>query len=114
MLSYYDTISEIYCKFISPQKYEDDFLFEGNALKLQSIGYGYSRRITFAAGPGQLNKNDNYFYSDSRRYGFAFQPQLVSVGEKYTIYDVSHHPLGHLEIIQIQVIYIFSLFAEGI
>lgn len=86
------------------QVYREDYLFGGNSLTLQSIGYGYSRRITFAPPPGQLNNNGNYFYSDSRPYGFAFQPELVSIGEKYTIYDISHHPIGHLEIIKIQVL----------
>lgn len=78
---------------------------------MQSIGYGYSRRITFAAPPGQLNNNVNYFYSDSRKYGFAFQPQLISIGEKFTIYDISHHPVGHVEVLKIQVMKI-EIFAR--
>ncbi len=78
-------------------------MFGGNGLTLQNIGFGYSRRITFVPPSGCLNNNDNYFYSDSRKYGFAFQLEIVSADEKYTIYDVSHHPLGHLQIVKIQV-----------
>lgn len=90
-------------RFSSPQEYKDDFLFNGVGLTLQNIGCGYSRRITFVASAGHLNDNDNYFYSDSRKHGFAFQPEHVSVGEKFTIFDINRRPVGHAEIVEIQV-----------
>ncbi|XP_065200264.1 uncharacterized protein LOC135831590 isoform X2 [Planococcus citri] len=87
---------------IDTEEFKDEYLFNGNGLTLQNIGNGYSRRIVFAPSSGQLNNNPNYFWSDSRTWGFAFQLQLVSVGEKYTVYDISNHPVGHLEIVQLQ------------
>lgn len=89
--------------FTFAQEFKDEYLFDGNGLTLQNIGNGYSRRIVFAPSNGQLNNNTNYFWSDSRTWGFAFQLELVSVGEKYTVYDISNHPVGHLEIVQLQV-----------
>lgn len=85
--------------------YNSDYLFDGKAVRLQSIGRGYCRRITFApTSPyGSLNKNDNYFWSDSRPYGYAFQLEVVSVDEEYTLYSSHHrHPIGHLKIIKLQ------------
>lgn len=78
------------------------YLFGGRALELQSIGRGYSRRITFQADDGTLNKNDNYFWSDSRPDGFAFELEAVSTQEKYTIHDANHVPIGTLEVINSQ------------
>ncbi|RZF40562.1 hypothetical protein LSTR_LSTR013133 [Laodelphax striatellus] len=74
-------------------------LFNKQALELQSIGRGYSRRLTFAGGKGRLNDNDNYFWSDSFPSGFAFELEVISPGEKFTIHDPSNLAVGFLEIL---------------
>lgn len=79
------------------------WLFGGRALGLQSIGRGYSRRMTFAPDNGKLNDNPNYFWTDSNPNGFAFQLEVISVGDKFTIQDANHMPLGTLEVQSLQV-----------
>ncbi|KAK4872871.1 hypothetical protein RN001_014900 [Aquatica leii] len=76
-------------------------LFDGKALTLKSIGRGYSRRFTFESESNI--KNDNYFWSDNRPEGFAFELELVSVGDKFTVFDVNHEAQGTLEILKIKV-----------
>ncbi|CAH0385372.1 unnamed protein product [Bemisia tabaci] len=78
------------------------WLFGGRALGLQSIGRGYSRRMTFAPDNGKLNDNPNYFWTDSNPSGFAFQLEVISVGDKFTIQDANHMPLGTLEVQSLQ------------
>ncbi|XP_069683620.1 uncharacterized protein [Periplaneta americana] len=77
-------------------------LFNGRALQLQSIGRGYSRRLTFQADSNTLNNNTNYFWSDSRPEGFAFELELVSPGDKFTLHDANHVAAGTLEILHIE------------
>ncbi|GLH03621.1 Protein of unknown function [Gryllus bimaculatus] len=77
-------------------------LFGGRALTLQSIGRGYSRRLTFEPNPGSLNDNENYLWSDSRPQGLAFELEAISPGDKFTLQDVNHVIAGTAEIIQIQ------------
>uniref|UniRef100_A0A1B6CT64 Uncharacterized protein n=1 Tax=Clastoptera arizonana TaxID=38151 RepID=A0A1B6CT64_9HEMI len=78
------------------------YLFKGDALELQSIGRGYSRRITFQPAPNTLNNNDNYFWSDSRPGGYVFELEVLSVNDKFTVYDANHVPVGIVEIISTQ------------
>lgn len=107
-------------------------LFGGKALRLQSIGRGkcsetteqafwvvflcrgfftakflqfsgFARRITFEADEGRLNSNDNYFYSDNRPEGYAFELELLSPGDKFTIFDMNHQAQGTVEVLNIEV-----------
>lgn len=78
-------------------------LFGGKALTLQSIGKGYARRFTFEADPNHLNDNANYFWSDNRPEGFAFELEIISDGDKFTIYDANHEPQGTVEVLKIEV-----------
>lgn len=87
-------------------------MFGGRALELQSIGRGYSRRITFQADDGTLNSNDNFFWSDSRPDGFAFELEAVSAQEKYTVHDANHVPVGTLEVINCQVRYKIIIYVK--
>lgn len=75
-------------------------MFNGRALQLLSIGRGYSRRLTFQADPNTLNNNTNYFWSDSRPEGFAFELEVVSSGDKFTLQDANHVAAGTLEVLQ--------------
>lgn len=79
------------------------YLFGGKALTLQSIGRGFARRLTFEPYGCTLNENENYFWSDSRPEGFVFEIEAISVGDKFTIYDVDNEPQGILEVVQQQV-----------
>ncbi|KAJ9579007.1 hypothetical protein L9F63_024882, partial [Diploptera punctata] len=79
---------------------EHQYLFNERALMLQSVGRGYSRRLTFQADTNTLNNNTNYFWSDSRPEGFAFELELVSPGDKFTFHDANHVPAGTLEILK--------------
>ncbi|KAF5296063.1 hypothetical protein FQA39_LY12685 [Lamprigera yunnana] len=73
-------------------------LFDGKALTLKSIGRGYSRRLTFTSDSNIVN--NNFFWSDNRPEGFAFELELVSVGDKFTVFDVNHEAQGIVEILK--------------
>jgi len=79
------------------------YLFESKALTLRSIGRGYARRFTFEADENCLNDNENYFWSDNRPEGFAFELELVSNGDKFTVFDANHEAQGTLEILKIEI-----------
>jgi len=81
---------------------KERWLFKGKVLELQSIGRGYSRRLTFKPDKGALNDNPHYFWSDSHPEGFAFELQVLSAGDKFTVFDASHVPVGTLEILSHQ------------
>jgi len=83
------------------EKERTRFLFDKRALELTSIGRGYSRRLTFEASPGLLNNNDNYFWTDSMPFGYAFQIHVVSVGDNFTVYDANNIAVASLEITKI-------------
>ncbi|XP_021960303.1 uncharacterized protein LOC110856156 isoform X2 [Folsomia candida] len=74
-------------------------LFSGRALQLVSVGQGYGKRITFKADDGQKNVNDNFFWSDSRPEGYGFELEVVSPGDKFTLYDAHHTKIGNCEVI---------------
>lgn len=80
------------------------YMFGGRALELQNIGRGYARRFTFKADNGKLNNNENYFWSDSRPNGFAFELEVVSVGDKFTVFDANNVAVAILEVVNTQVI----------
>ncbi|KAB0792086.1 hypothetical protein PPYR_14047 [Photinus pyralis] len=87
-----------------PGSKEDDglpYLFDGKALTLKSIGRGYARRFTFESDKGRFN-NENYFWSDNRPEGFGFELELVSDGDKFTVFDANHEAQGTLEILRIK------------
>ncbi|KAF7272534.1 hypothetical protein GWI33_014694 [Rhynchophorus ferrugineus] len=77
-------------------------LFQDRALVLQSIGRGFARRFTFEADNGQLNSNDNYFYSDNRPEGYAFELEVISEGDKFTIFDINREAQGTMEVLKIE------------
>lgn len=82
---------------------KSNYLFNGKALTLLNIGRGYARRLTFESGESKLNNNENYFWSDSRPEGFSFEIEVVSVGDKFTIFDTNNESQGTLEVVQLQV-----------
>lgn len=77
-------------------------LFKDRALTLQNIGRGFARRFTFQADKGKLNNNDNYLYSDNRPEGYAFELEVISEGDKFTIYDLNRERHGTVEILKIE------------
>lgn len=60
-------------------------LFRGRSLRLQNIGMGYGKRLTFAADPLCLNESNNYFWSDSHPDGLGFEPRAVHAGMRFSI-----------------------------
>ncbi|XP_019872693.1 uncharacterized protein LOC109600939 isoform X2 [Aethina tumida] len=76
-------------------------LFDNRALTLRSIGRGYARRFTFEADDNKLNDNENYFWSDNRPEGYSFELEVMSEGDKFTIFDLNHEAQGTLEILNI-------------
>lgn len=82
-------------------------LFNEKALTLKSIGRGYARRFTFEADNNCLNDNENYFWSDNRPEGYAFELELISEGDKLTFFDVNGESQGTVEILNIEVSDIF-------
>nr|XP_023019872.1 uncharacterized protein LOC111508557 [Leptinotarsa decemlineata] len=77
-------------------------LFDGKALTLQSIGRGYARRFTFEAEQNKLNDNDNYFWSDNRPEGYAFELELLSEGDKFTFFGLNREPQGTVEVLTLE------------
>lgn len=72
-----------------------EHLFEGRSLKLQGIGMGYAKRLTFA--PDSLVEPNNYFWSDTHPDGVGLEPRAVHTGMKFTIYADGHH-LGEAKV----------------
>uniref|UniRef100_A0A023FCL6 Uncharacterized protein n=1 Tax=Amblyomma cajennense TaxID=34607 RepID=A0A023FCL6_AMBCJ len=72
------------------------FLFGGRPLRLESVGRGYGKRITFEAPPGGLNENDNFFYSDTIAQGYGFAPIAVQVGDRFRVQDSQGDACGDL------------------
>lgn len=64
---------------------------------------GFARRFTFEADNGQLNFNDNYFYSDNRPEGYAFEFEIISEGDKFTLFDMNREAQGTVEVLKIEV-----------
>uniref|UniRef100_A0A6P7GN29 Uncharacterized protein LOC114344675 n=1 Tax=Diabrotica virgifera virgifera TaxID=50390 RepID=A0A6P7GN29_DIAVI len=91
-------------------------LFDNKALTLQSIGRGYARRFTFEADENQLNNNENYFWSDNRPEGYAFELELLSEGDKFTFFNPNGEAEGTVEVLSIEApqIEIFSSLAKGV
>lgn len=63
----------------------DEYLFEGSAKYLESIGLGYGKRLTFEGET--LNENENYFWSDSSVHGYGFTFQAVRNEDIFSIFD---------------------------
>lgn len=70
----------------------DEYLFDGEARRLESIGLGYGRRLTFTGE--KLNFNENFFWTDSRPEGFAFTIEAVREGNEFAIIDSDHQQIG--------------------
>ncbi|GFT80284.1 uncharacterized protein NPIL_246391 [Nephila pilipes] len=64
-----------------------EYLFDGKALTLETIGLGYGKRLTFQGE--SLNENDNYFWSDSRLHGYGFTLQAISPNTVFRILDTA-------------------------
>jgi len=70
-------------------------LFNGRALKLQSIGAGYAKRLTFE--PDSLVNPDNYLWSDNHPDGLGLEPSAVRVGMKFSVIS-NGQKLGEAEV----------------
>lgn len=63
----------------------NDYLFDGAALVLKSIGKGYGKRLTFHS---DATENDNFFWSDSNdEEGFSFSIQVIFEGDRFNVLD---------------------------
>lgn len=70
----------------------NEYLFEGVALVLKSIGRGYGKRLTFES---QDIENDNFFWSDSNPdEGFAFSIHLIFKGDRFHVVDRKGRVVG--------------------
>lgn len=70
----------------------NEYLFGGKALKLESIGQGYGKRITFESD--DILENNNFFWSDSHEAGFAFSPELLSDADVFQVIDSQGKGVG--------------------
>ena len=74
----------------------NEYLFDGVALVLESIGKGYGKRLTFHS---QDIENDNFFWSDSNsEEGFAFSIQVVFEGDKFDVVDRKGRVVGETQV----------------
>lgn len=78
-------------------------LFNGKGLTLKSIGRGYARRFTFEADKNNQIPNEQYFWSDNRPEGYAFEIEAISDGDKFTIFDANREAQGTAEVLKIEV-----------
>lgn len=85
------------------QKKQEKCLFDDRALTLLSIGRGYARRFTFEADLNCLNDNENYFWSDNRPEGYVFELEVISNGDKFTIFDTNKEAQGTVEVLKTEV-----------
>ncbi|XP_022920978.2 uncharacterized protein [Onthophagus taurus] len=58
-------------------------LFNGQPLKLTSIGQGYAKRFTFESN--SKLENDNFFWSDNNLEGYAFETRAVYDQTRFNI-----------------------------
>jgi len=65
----------------------EDYLFNGRALTLESVGMGYGKRLTFEGK--NLNENMNFFWSDSHTHGYGLTPQAITTDSIFRIIDSS-------------------------
>lgn len=70
----------------------EDYLWEKEARRLESIGLGYGRRLTFKGDT--LNFNDCFFWTDSSPNGFAFTINAIKEGDEFSIIDADHQHIG--------------------
>jgi hypothetical protein len=67
-------------------------LFNGESVKLRTIGRGYGKRFTFESA--SKNGNDQYFWSDSYVEGFGFAPHEVFPGMFFKIFAGEDELIG--------------------
>lgn len=74
----------------------NEYLFNGEARRLNSIGLGYGRRMTFQGN--SLNFNDCFFWSDSIPNGYALNIQALKEGDVFIIVDADQQEVGSVEV----------------
>lgn len=80
------------------------YLFRGAALRLESIGRGYSRRLVFEPDSScSLNENENFFWTDSHPGGVALELQVVDVGDSFHVISPAGVLLGQCDVIKVLV-----------
>lgn len=76
-----------------------DYLFDGEALVLRTIGKGYGKRLTFHS---DAVENDNFFWSDSNPdEGFAFSIQVIFDGDKFDVLDCHRRRVAETRLITV-------------
>ncbi|KAK3735967.1 hypothetical protein QZH41_003833 [Actinostola sp. cb2023] len=79
---------------------DDEYLFEGKSLRLDRVGPGYGKRLTFE--DQDILCNENFFWSDSNPDGgFAFSIQCLSEGERFGLFDCDSRLTGEVVIAQV-------------
>lgn len=78
----------------------NEYLFGGEAKRLESIGLGYGRRMTFKGD--RVNFNDCYFWSDSIPSGYAFNIEAFKEGSVFTIADTESKAIGTVYVQNVQ------------
>lgn len=74
----------------------NEYLFDGKALKLESTGQGYGKRITFESD--DILDNNNFFWSDSHETGFVFSPEFLSGGEVFEAVNCQDERVGSFSV----------------
>lgn len=75
-------------------------MFSGNALTLKSIGRGYARRFTLI---DEKRNVEEHFWSDNRQEGYAFELEVISECDKFTVFDANGEAQGTAEVVKIEV-----------
>ena len=74
----------------------NEYLFNGEARRLNTIGLGYGRRMTFQGD--SLNFNDCFFWSDSIPNGYALNIQALREGDVFIVTDAEQQTVGSVEV----------------
>ncbi|KAH3728057.1 uncharacterized protein LOC127852222 isoform X2 [Dreissena polymorpha] len=73
-----------------------EYLFNGEARLLETIGLGYGKRLTFQGD--RLNFNDCYFWSDSSTDGFAFSVEAIREGNSFLVLTADLQEVGTVQV----------------
>lgn len=79
---------------------QKDNLFDGKALRLDRIGAGYGKRLTFE--DHDILDCDNFFWSDSNpEGGFAFSVNVLNEGQRFKVFDSLNREVGEVKVLEV-------------
>lgn len=79
---------------------QKNYLFDGKALRLDRLGAGYGKRLTFE--DRDILDCDNFFWSDSNpEGGFAFSVNVLNEGQRLKVFDSLNQEVGKVIVLEV-------------